>query len=146
MTSADVWGTLVSMSRDDHRPRVSKRVNLRGEHISLLRTNDTQTQRTVGVSDEDLRLVIVHDHAANEDHAVTAVRYERRWLILDNKTFDIRQDDGIAHYDPLFVIDSNGVKRAEARVPKSQNPSSDARATASKQLWSGWQNSVPVLL
>jgi hypothetical protein len=28
----------------------------------------------------------------NEDHAVASVRYEGRWLILDNRNLDIRQD------------------------------------------------------
>lgn len=88
--------------------------------------------REIGVGDEDLRLDIVHDHAANEDHAVTAVRYDRRWLILDNKTLDIRQDDSIAQFNPLFVIDSDGVKRVEARTPKPQNPWTDANIMTSE--------------
>lgn len=77
--------------------------------------------REIGFSDDDLRLVIVHDRTADEDHAVTAVRYEDHWLILDNKTLEIRRDDSVAHFDPFFVIDSGGVKRAEVRTPSHQN-------------------------
>jgi predicted transglutaminase-like cysteine proteinase len=102
--------------------------------------------REIGFSNEDLRLVIVHDQAVNEDHAVTAVRYDGRWLILDNKTLDIRQDDSVAQFDPLFVIDSDGVKRAEARAPKPQNPWADASTMTGEQFSSGWQNSEPLLL
>ena len=102
--------------------------------------------REIGFGNDDLRLVIVHDHAANEDHAVTAVRYDRRWLILDNKTLDIRQDDSIAQFDPLFVIDSDGAKRAEPRAPKPQNPWTDASIMAREEFSSGWQSSAPVLL
>jgi hypothetical protein len=52
--------------------------------------------------DEDLRLLIVHLRGTNEDHAVTAVRYGGRWLILDNRTLDIRQDVNAAEFDPLL--------------------------------------------
>ena len=100
----------------------------------------------IGFRDEDLRLVIVHDRVAKEDHAVTAVRYDNRWQILDNKTLDIRQDERIAQFDVLFVIDSEGVKRAEARAPKPQTPWADASIIASEQFSSGWQNSMPLLL
>jgi predicted transglutaminase-like cysteine proteinase len=100
----------------------------------------------IGFRDEDLRLVIVHDHAAKEDHAVTAVRYDNRWLILDNKTLDIRQDDSTAQLDPLFVIDSEGVKRAETRAPKPHTPWAAASIIASEQFSPSLRNSMPLLL
>jgi predicted transglutaminase-like cysteine proteinase len=67
--------------------------------------------REMGFADDDLRLVVVHDRATNEDHAVAAVRYVGRWLILDNRSLDMRQDIDIAEFNPLFVIDGVGVKR-----------------------------------
>lgn len=82
--------------------------------------------RELGFVERDLRLVIVHDHAANEDHAVTAVRHENRWLILDNKSLAIRQDMNIAAFDPLFVIDSGGVKSAKLKRIELQDPWADA--------------------
>lgn len=102
--------------------------------------------REIGFGDDDLRLVIVHDRSANEDHAVTAVRYANRWLILDNKTLDIRQDDSVAQFDPLFVIDREGVKRAEARTPKPQNPWADASIITGERASSAWQSSAPLRL
>lgn len=88
--------------------------------------------REVGISAGDLRLVIVHDHLADEDHAVTAVRHEGRWLILDNKTLDIRRDTSIAAFDPLFVIDGGGVKWAKAR------PSAPHRSWADASMSGAW--------
>lgn len=76
--------------------------------------------REIGIREENLRLVIVRDHAANEDHAVTAIRHGEQWFILDNKRLDIREDINIAEFDPLFVIEGDNLKRAEARLPKPQ--------------------------
>ena len=42
--------------------------------------------REVGISEDDLMLVIVRDSVARTDHAVLAVRLEQRWLVLDNRT------------------------------------------------------------
>jgi hypothetical protein len=72
--------------------------------------------------DEDLRLLIVHLRGTNEDHAVTAVRYGGRWLILDNRTLDIRQDVNAAEFDPLFVVDGEGVKRMTKLASKPRDP------------------------
>jgi hypothetical protein len=30
-------------------------------------------------------LVLVHDYAVRADHSILAVRYDKRWLILDNR-------------------------------------------------------------
>jgi predicted transglutaminase-like cysteine proteinase len=76
--------------------------------------------KEAGVSAADLRLVIVHDRAMGDDHAVAAVRHEGRWLVLDNRTLDMREDVDIANFVPLFVIDSEGVKRATARPEARQ--------------------------
>ncbi|HEY4140859.1 MAG TPA: transglutaminase-like cysteine peptidase, partial [Pseudolabrys sp.] len=59
--------------------------------------------REIGIREQSLRLVIVRDHAANEYHAVTAIRHGEQWFILDNKRLDIREDISIAEFDPLFV-------------------------------------------
>lgn len=99
--------------------------------------------REVGFDAADLRLVIVHDHVVNEDHAVAAVRHQGHWLILDNKTLNIRQDMSIAAFDPLFVIDGGGVKWAKARpsVPKG----SLADASLGRASFSGPQSGLLLL-
>jgi predicted transglutaminase-like cysteine proteinase len=90
--------------------------------------------RQIGIREEDLRLVIVHDRAAKEDHAVTAIHYDGRWLILDNKKLDIREDVSVAEFNPLFLIDNEGVKRAEARTLKSPPPWADASLMTDQQF------------
>jgi predicted transglutaminase-like cysteine proteinase len=75
----------------------------------------------IGMDDDDLRLVVVHDRVTGEDHAVAAVRYDGHWLILDNRTLEMRQDVDIAGFEPLFVIDREGVKRMAASAPKPAN-------------------------
>jgi len=102
--------------------------------------------KEIGFADADLRLVIVHDRATNEDHAVAAVRFDGRWQILDNRTLDIRRDVDIAELDPLFVIDGEGVKRITASARKPQNPWANiSPAAVDRQVSFGWP-STPLLL
>jgi predicted transglutaminase-like cysteine proteinase len=102
--------------------------------------------REIGLEDDDLRLVVVHDRDTHEDHAVAAVRYQGRWLILDNRTLEIRHDADIAGFQPLFVIDREGVKRLTASAPKPANLMVSASpAAVDLQFPSGWQT-TPLLL
>jgi predicted transglutaminase-like cysteine proteinase len=94
----------------------------------------------MGVATEDLRLVVVRDRPTKELHAVTALRYEGRWLILDNRTFIMVQDVEVATYNPLFIIDSEGVKRMIPMTPKPQNPIAGlGSAVMGLQFSSAWQ-------
>ena len=43
--------------------------------------------RELGFADEDLRLLVVFERGAPALHAVAAVRFEGRWLVLDNRRF-----------------------------------------------------------
>ena len=43
--------------------------------------------RELGFADEDLQLLVVHERGAQALHAVAAVRFEGRWLVLDNRRF-----------------------------------------------------------
>lgn len=74
--------------------------------------------REVGIAEDDIRLVIVRDHAAHEDHAVTAVRYDGQWRLLDNRSLAIRTDVATAEFEPLFVIDRTGVNRIAPESPR----------------------------
>ena len=86
--------------------------------------------REIGIAEDDLRLVIVHLRGTNENHAVTAVRDNGRWMILDNRTLDIRRDIEISEFKPLFVIDSEGVKRMTASASKPQIAKTSTVSTA----------------
>ena len=43
--------------------------------------------RELGFANDDLRLLVVHERDAHALHAVAAVRFEGRWLVLDNRRF-----------------------------------------------------------
>ena len=66
--------------------------------------------RELGVAPDDLRLVIVQDQKREIGHAVVAVRYEQRWLILDNRTMAILDADDVRDYRLLFALDRQGTR------------------------------------
>jgi predicted transglutaminase-like cysteine proteinase len=65
--------------------------------------------RQAGVRSEDVRMVLVHDHAVRVDHAILAVRHDQRWLILDNRWDRLVEDKELRQFKPLAVIDAGGV-------------------------------------
>ncbi|MDB5504144.1 MAG: hypothetical protein JWR89_4046 [Tardiphaga sp.] len=71
----------------------------------------------LGVSPDDLRLVVAYDRGTRENHAVAAVRLEQRWLILDNIAIDVRDDAGSTNLDPLFILGDQWVRRVDT-TPK----------------------------
>jgi predicted transglutaminase-like cysteine proteinase len=66
--------------------------------------------REAGVAAGDLRIVLAHDNALGEDHAVLAARQAGRWLVLDNRRAEVLADGDVKHLAPLFAIDGQGVK------------------------------------
>lgn len=64
-----------------------------------------------GVSQKDIRLVVVRDNAARESHAVVAVRLDGDWVILDNRRLALVRDREMWRATPLFELDGNGVRR-----------------------------------
>ena len=99
----------------------------------------------IGFAAEDLRLVIVRDRASNLLHAVAAVRYDGRWLVLDNRTFIMAQDVDIKSYNPLFVLGNDGVKSPMPEIAKPQDANVSVSAAVDLQSSSGWQ-SAPLLM
>lgn len=91
--------------------------------------------RDAGYSMEDLRLVIVRDRLARQDHAVTAVREEGLWLLLDNRHDVLLERKDAWHFTPLFVLDREGVKLLAApyAVPPSASASVPPGAASSQQ-------------
>lgn len=63
-----------------------------------------------GFAAEDLRLVLVRDRAVREDHAVLAVHHDGKWLIMDNRSALVREDNQISSFTPLFAINYRGVQ------------------------------------
>jgi len=80
--------------------------------------------RDAGFAVEDVRLLIVHDRRARQDHAVAGVRLNGHWLMLDNRHNILLESKDAQHFVPLFELDRQGVKlfaapydRAPANVP-----------------------------
>jgi predicted transglutaminase-like cysteine proteinase len=65
----------------------------------------------VGISADDVRLVIVHLTARGEDHMVVAVYQDGEWLILDNLTNALARDWEKTDYEPLAILDYKGARR-----------------------------------
>lgn len=67
--------------------------------------------RMAGIARDDLRLVILHDDIRDEDHAVTSVRLDGRWWLLDNRRMAMVEDVSLLHHRPLFVLDEAGIRQ-----------------------------------
>ena len=65
----------------------------------------------LGISADDVRLVIVHSQRRGENHMVLAVYQDGKWFILDNLTNILVQDWEKDDYKPLAVLDYSGVHR-----------------------------------
>jgi predicted transglutaminase-like cysteine proteinase len=63
-----------------------------------------------GIAKADVRLVIVHRHLPDEEHAVAAARVDGRWFILDNRSFALAPDAALRGEIPLFVLDDAGAR------------------------------------
>jgi predicted transglutaminase-like cysteine proteinase len=63
----------------------------------------------LGVGLDDRRLVIVHIQSLQVAHVVVAVRFETRWLILDNHSMAIVEGSELHDYRPVLVLDQHGV-------------------------------------
>jgi predicted transglutaminase-like cysteine proteinase len=69
--------------------------------------------REAGVPADDLRFVLVRDTALEQDHAVLTARLEERWLVLDNRRFQLVEDGDAAAYRGIAVF---GADRADAHL------------------------------
>ncbi len=81
------------------------------KYVALLET---------GMPSDDVRLVVVHNRPAREDHMVAAARIDGHWLILDNLTMRLVADADIDYFTPLAVLDSAEPTHAIAAAPNQQ--------------------------
>jgi len=56
-----------------------------------------------------MRIVLVRDYFVRQDHAVLAVNYDQKWLILDNRWDRLYEDKHLKQFKPLMAIDAEGV-------------------------------------
>ena len=80
-----------------------------------------------GIPKEDVKLVIVHNLAFDEDHAMVATRVGSEWIVLDNRSLALVPDIAVRRVTPLFVLDDIGVKvfvpTAQTRLAADQQHS-----------------------
>jgi hypothetical protein len=58
-----------------------------------------------------VKLVIVRDIPANQDHAIVAVRINTAWFLLDNRWLTLIRDFELSRAEPRFTLDEHGVRR-----------------------------------
>jgi predicted transglutaminase-like cysteine proteinase len=64
-----------------------------------------------GIPAADVKLVIVRNTEADEDHAVVAVHADGGWIMLDNRWLTLIEDNNMSKAIPLFVLDGDGVRQ-----------------------------------
>lgn len=72
-----------------------------------------------GISEADLKIVLLRTIFPNEDHAVVAARVDGEWLILDNRTLTLVRDINLTRAVPVLVLDHVGFWRF---IPRSPTP------------------------
>ena len=100
-----------------------------------------------GFAAEDLRLVLVRDRAVREDHAVLAVHHDGKWLIMDNRSALLREDNQISSFTPLFAINHRGVQLFATPYAKRDVLDGEADALPAADAvgsleWTGAESSV----
>jgi predicted transglutaminase-like cysteine proteinase len=64
-----------------------------------------------GLSQDDVKIVILRNLLPNEDHAAVAARVDGQWLILDNRRLALVRDTKMVGSIPEFVLDEDGARR-----------------------------------
>lgn len=77
-----------------------------------------------GVDATDVKLVIVRNTTAHEDHAVVAVRLDGNWVVLDNRWLTLVEDREFPDAAPLFVLDGDGVRQFAPPALAAERPAS----------------------
>jgi len=62
----------------------------------------------LGISDDDMRIVVLRDAAVRQFHAVLTVRHKGKWLVLDNRFSRVRFERDLPHYKPLYSVNAAG--------------------------------------
>ena len=78
-----------------------------------------------GFSPDDLRVAVLNSKLRHDLHAVVAVRNDRRWIILYNRSLSLVDSNEILdRYIPLYVLDQHGVRQFV--LPKQMAGGADA--------------------
>jgi predicted transglutaminase-like cysteine proteinase len=88
--------------------------------------------REVGVSTDDMRIVVVKDLNRGADHAVLAVYIDGTPYVLDNRDSDVAPANSFHSYQPVYSINEHGwwlhrsVLASSSRAIPTTVPTSDA--------------------
>lgn len=76
--------------------------------------------KSFGVSEDRLRIAVVHDMAKNTPHAILIVYTDDGAMVLDNQSKTTRFAKDVTHYKPIFSINAQSwwlhTKRANVQV------------------------------
>lgn len=86
--------------------------------------------RLSGVPADDIRIVVLRDMLAGEEHAVAAARLDGHWLMLDNRRMAMIEDEYVRNYQPLFVIYPSAVMKYAETLPSRRRRQVDAAHAA----------------
>lgn len=84
--------------------------------------------KELGVAEEDMRIVLLRDHKARDDHAVLAVRGQFAWHLLDNRHNTLDSDANTPHSRPVIAL--NSLRQDLFAAPFIQADDSDAATSA----------------
>ena len=99
------WGVADQVDRALRQQK--RRFRNRSWRLRGLRPRQIRGPPASRVRSEDVRMVLVHDYAVRADHAILAVRYDKRWLILDNRWDKLVEDNELKQFKPLAIIDAS---------------------------------------
>jgi predicted transglutaminase-like cysteine proteinase len=83
-----------------------------------------------GLSNDDVKIVILRNLLPKEDHAVVAARVDGQWLILDNRRLAMVRDTKMVGSIPKFVLDEDGTRRFVPSNRAGQGPSAGRSSPA----------------
>ncbi len=84
--------------------------------------------KELGIAEDDMRIVLLRDHKARDDHAVLAVRGRFAWHLLDNRYDTLDSDANTPHYRPIIAL--NSLRQDLFAAPFVQVDDSEAPANA----------------
>lgn len=79
--------------------------------------------REAGVSNDQMRIVVLRDIRLGEDHAVVVVYVEGRALMLDNQIPEVVPVDSVPHYRPYYSINESAWWLHEPRARETTQAS-----------------------
>lgn len=68
-----------------------------------------------GIPKSDIKVLLVRDTISAQDHAVTVVRLDSSWVVLDNRWSEILDTSAATRLLPRYAMDENGVKLFASR-------------------------------